>query len=181
MEEMLLHTCCGPCASAVMPYWSGRGVRLSGLFFNPNIHPFQEWKLRAAGALQVAERHGVELSVDPSYDPAQWFAAVCNKSEPRCLLCLEQRLERAAREAASRGCSSFSTTLAISPYQDHAAIQQAGERAAGLVGVEFVYVDLRPLYAESRRLSREWGVYRQKYCGCLLSEWERFREPRTAG
>lgn len=179
MEEMLLHTCCGPCASAVMPYWVRKGVRLTALFFNPNIHPFQEWRLRAAGAQQVAEKHGVALTVDHSYDPAEWFAMVRDRGEPRCLACLEQRLIRTAQEAAAGGYNSFSTTLAVSPYQDHEAIRQAGRRAAELCAVEFVYADLRPLYAESRRLSREWGVYRQKYCGCLLSEWERFRESRA--
>ncbi len=78
-------------------------------------------------------------------------------------------------EAVAQGCDAFSTSLSISPWQDHAAIQREGAQAGERHGVEFVYEDLRELYGESRRLSREWGIYRQKYCGCLVSEWERYR------
>jgi epoxyqueuosine reductase len=84
---------------------------------------------------------------------------------------------RAAQKAAARDCSAFPTTLSISPYQDHGVIEAAGLEAARRYGIEFLYEDLRPLYGESRRLSREWGIYRQRYCGCLVSEWERFRGP----
>lgn len=178
MQRMLLHTCCGPCASAVLPYWVREGLEVGGFFFNPNIHPFQEWKLRAAGASEVAQRLGAELSIDRHYDPGAWFAYV-RGGDSRCFLCLRQRLCRTAEEAARRGFSSFSTTLVVSPYQDHEAIRQAGNEAAQLHAVTFVYSDLRSLYPESRKRSREWGIYRQKYCGCLMSEWERFRESRA--
>ncbi len=179
MKDMLLHTCCGPCASAVFPYWTQKGFRIGGLFFNPNIHPFQEWRCRAEGAVQVAEKCGVELLIDGTYDPAAWFAQVRETDERRCLVCIRERLRQTAQQAAKEGYSCFSTTLAVSPYQDHPAIRQAGQQAAELSGVEFVYRDLKNLYNESRRRSREWGIYRQKYCGCLISEWERFRESRT--
>ncbi|RPJ73550.1 MAG: hypothetical protein EHM15_06820, partial [Desulfobacteraceae bacterium] len=127
-------------------------------------------------ASEVAERYGVDLRLDPFYDPEAWFAAVGGGEGTRCRRCIGQRLARTAQEAAERGCSAFSTTLSVSPYQDHEAIREAGDRAADAFSVEFLYEDLRPLYGESRRLSREWGVYRQKYCGCLVSEWERYRE-----
>jgi hypothetical protein len=175
--EVLLHACCGACATAVIPYWQSRGTGVTAFFFNPNIHPLLEWRRRATAMREVAERRGVELEVDPSYDPETWFAEVRQGPGSRCLRCIEQRLVRTAQAALERGCPAFSTTLSVSPYQDHAAIREAGERAARLHGVEFLYEDLRPLYGESRRLSREWGVYRQKYCGCLVSEWERYREP----
>jgi epoxyqueuosine reductase len=176
--------CCGPCASATIPLWTGRGVAVTGFFFNPNVHPLLEWRRRATGARDVAEMTGVEMLEDPGYDPAAWFASVVPgryegvpaPGQPsRCRRCIGQRLRRAAREAAAQGFDAFSTTLSISPYQDHEAIQVTGKEAAEQHGVEFLYEDLRPLYGESRRLSREWGIYRQKYCGCLLSEWERYR------
>ena len=173
--KLLLHTCCGPCASATIPVWKSRGVEVTGFFFNPNIHPLLEWRRRATGACDVAQMTGVEMLVDPEYDPATWFASVIPGEGSRCRRCIGQRLMRAAEEAVARDCSAFSTTLSISPYQDHEAIQAAGEEASRRYDVEFLYKDLRQQYGVSRRLSRDWGIYRQKYCGCLVSEWERFR------
>lgn len=173
--KLLLHICCGPCASATIPWWRSKGVDVQGLFFNPNIHPLLEYRRRLTGAREVADISGVELVVDETYDPEAWFASVRTEEGSRCSRCIGLRLERTAREAAARGCDAFSTTLSISPWQDHAAIQVEGVRLGERHGVEFRYEDLRPLYGESRRLSRQWGIYRQKYCGCLVSEWERFR------
>ncbi len=173
--KLLLHTCCGPCASATIPLWAGRGVEVTGFFHNPNIHPLLEWRRRLTGALDVAEVTGVEMLQDDAYDPAAWFASVVPGEGSRCRRCIGQRLMRTAQEAAALGCAAFSTSLSISPYQDHEAIRETGAEAAAAFDVEFLYEDLRPVYGESRRLSREWGIYRQKYCGCLISEWERYR------
>jgi epoxyqueuosine reductase len=191
--NLLLHTCCGPCASATIPLWTGRVEEVTGFFFNPNIHPLLEWQRRLTGAQDVAARTGIEMVYDPQYDPAAWFAAIAPEGDrneagtdpgphpARCRRCIGQRLDRAAQEAVSRGCEAFSTTLSISPYQDHDAIRETGLEAAARHDVEFLYEDLRPLYGESRRLCREWGVYSQKYCGCLISEWERYRDSSSRG
>lgn len=173
--KLLLHICCGPCASATIPAWRQKGAEVLGLFYNPNIHPLLEYRRRLTGARDLAQIAGVPLIEDTAYDPEQWFAEVSGGEGSRCARCIAQRLERAAEEAVAQGCDAFSTALSISPWQDQEAIRAGGERAARLHGVAFVYEDLRPLYAESRRLSREWGIYRQKYCGCLISEWERYR------
>lgn len=173
--KLLLHICCGPCASATIPWWRSKGVDVLGFFFNPNIHPLLEYRRRLTGAREVADISGVELVVDEAYDPQAWFGSVTGEQGSRCSRCIGLRLERAAQEAAALGCDAFSTTLSISPWQDHTAIQTEGERAGERHGVEFHYEDLRPLYGESRTLSRQWGIYRQKYCGCLVSEWERYR------
>jgi predicted adenine nucleotide alpha hydrolase (AANH) superfamily ATPase len=173
--RLLLHICCGPCASATIPWWRKKGTELLGFSFNPNIHPLFEYRRRLAGAREVGELTSTDIVVDEQYDPEGWFASVCRGEGPRCRRCIGQRLERTAQEAVAQGCDAFSTTLSISPWQDHAAIRAEGLRAADHHGVEFVYEDLRPLYGESRRLSKEWGIYRQQYCGCLVSEWERYR------
>lgn len=172
---MLLHICCGPCASATIPWWLGKGLEVCGFFYNPNIHPLLEYRRRLIGARDVAGHSGIELAEDTAYDPEAWFAAVAGDGGSRCGRCLALRLERSAAEAAARGCESFSTSLSISLWQDHAAIEEEGLRAGERHRVEFVYADLRSFYGESRRLSKEWGIYRQKYCGCLVSEWERYR------
>lgn len=174
--KLLLHICCGPCASATIPWWRDKGADVLGFSFNPNIHPLLEFRRRLTGARDVCEAAGVELVEDQSYDPAAWFATVADGAGARCVRCIGQRLDRAAQEAARLGCDAFSTSLSISPWQDHDAIRCEGEKAGERHDVEFVYEDLRPLYSESRRLSKAMGIYRQKYCGCLLSEWERYRE-----
>jgi predicted adenine nucleotide alpha hydrolase (AANH) superfamily ATPase len=175
--KLLLHICCGPCATATIPAWRQKGAEVTGFFHNPNIHPFLEQRRRLTGVRDVVGIAGVPLLEDAAYDPERWFAQVGGREDSRCALCIAGRLERTAEEAVARGCDAFSTTLSISPWQDHEAIQAGGERAARLHGVHFAYEDLRPLYPETRRLSREWGIYRQKYCGCLVSEWERYRAP----
>lgn len=149
---------------------------MSGFFYNPNIHPLLEYRRRVTGVRDLSDLTGLPLSIDLSYDPGEWFALVAAGDGSRCARCIGQRLDRAAEEAVAQGCEAFSTTLSISPWQDHAAIQDEGTKAAEHRGIEFLYEDLRPLYGESKRLSRRMGLYRQKYCGCLLSEWERFRE-----
>jgi predicted adenine nucleotide alpha hydrolase (AANH) superfamily ATPase len=150
-------------------------MEVTSFFFNPNIHPLLEWRRRVAGAHDVAEITGIEMVEDPQYDPEAWFASIVPGEGSRCRRCIAQRLMRAAEQGVAGGCSAFSTTLSISPYQDHEAIRAGGEEASRRFDIEFLYEDLRPLYGESRRLSREWGIYRQRYCGCLLSEWERHR------
>jgi hypothetical protein len=150
-------------------------MEVTAFFFNPNIHPLLEWRRRATGARDVAEMTGVEILENPAYDPGAWFAAMVGGEVPRCHRCIAQRLQRTAEKAAAEGYDAFATTLTISPYQDHEAIRAVGEEASRRYDVEFLYRDLRSLYPESRRLSRQWGIYRQKYCGCLISEWERFR------
>jgi epoxyqueuosine reductase len=173
--RLLLHVCCGPCASGVIPHWQAKTADIVGFFYNPNIHPLLEYRRRLTGAREVGDLTHVEMAVDTTYDPQAWFASVSDGEESRCSRCIGQRLVRAAREAIERDCDAFSSTLSISPWQDHAAIRAGGERAQDLHGVEFVYEDLRPLYQGSRRFSKEHGIYRQKYCGCLVSEWERYR------
>jgi len=174
--NLLLHICCGPCACSSIKAWLSQGIEVAGFFHNPNIHPLLEFRRRLAGAREVTGIIGVPLIEDLAYDPEAWFASVNSGSGSRCERCIAQRLERTAQEARAQGCDSFSTTLSLSPWQDHEAIRRGGVEAGARNGVEFLYEDLRPLYGESRRLSREWGIYRQKYCGCLVSEWERYRD-----
>jgi epoxyqueuosine reductase len=172
----LLHICCGPCATATVDHFRDAGHDLRGYFYNPNIHPFLEFRRRLTGARDLAADRGLALVEDLRYDPAEWFALVGSRGEERCAACIGMRLRRTAAQAADSGCDAFATSLAISPWQDHEAIQAGGQSAAAEHGVTFIYEDLRPLYRSSRTLARAAGLYRQQYCGCLLSEWERYRD-----
>jgi predicted adenine nucleotide alpha hydrolase (AANH) superfamily ATPase len=172
----LLHICCGPCATATIDHWRGSDHDLVGFFHNPNIQPLLEFRRRLEGARDLAAAADLPLVEDLSYDPARWFADVGTPDSGRCRRCIGRRMERAALEARAQGCDAFTTSLAISPWQDHDAIREEGARAAASQGIAFLYEDLRPLYRESRRLARRHGLYRQAYCGCVISEWERYRD-----
>lgn len=176
MPLLLLHICCGPCATSTVDHWRTEGWDLQGFFFNPNVQPYLEFGRRLQGAQALAAAEAFPLQEDLSYDPAAWFQAVGLKGEERCSRCIACRLERTAQVAAEAGCDAFSTSLAISPYQDHRAIAEEGAAAGDRHGVEFLYHDLRPLFRDSRRRARDLGLYRQQYCGCILSEWERYRD-----
>lgn len=175
--KMLLHICCGPCATATLDHWWGEGMEVTGLFSNPNIQPLLEFRRRLTGVRDLAESRSLTVIEDLTYDPAAWFEDIVGSDpDSRCARCIGARLRATARCATESEFSAFSTTLAISPWQDHDAIRAGGASAQEEYGVEFVYHDLRSAYPDSRRAARETGLYRQKYCGCILSEWERYRE-----
>lgn len=148
---------------------------MTGYFHNPNIHPLLEYRRRRTGARDLADAAGLRLIESGEYDPAAWMVEVfADGADGRCRRCIGSRLRATAGRAAESGAGAFSTTLVISPWQDHDAIREEGAAAAELCGVEFRYEDLRPLYRESRAAARALGLYRQRYCGCLFSEWERY-------
>jgi hypothetical protein len=125
----------------------------------------------------LAEALGLPMNWSPQYEMPAFLALVSDRpAKPdRCALCYQIRLERAARTASELDMDAFTTSLLISPYQDHTMLKAAGEQAAAVAGVPFVYADLRPYWPERGRLTRLYSLYRQQYCGCLYSEWERFR------
>ena len=191
---LLVHACCGPCAITVFQVLAARGEDFTGFFYNPNIHPLTEYLRRRDALRQVGERLGVPIVfADSEYDPALFLRLAAFKEKDRCRSCYTLRLDRAAREAKAQGRVGFTTTLLYSRYQAHEAIREAGEEAGRAHGVEFVYEDFRPGWEEGIRLSKEWELYRQPYCGCIFSEFERYRKklnrsgggetslPRSAG
>ncbi|MFZ5428222.1 MAG: epoxyqueuosine reductase QueH [Thermodesulfobacteriota bacterium] len=174
---LLAHACCGPCSITVFQALAGRGVAFAGFYHNPNIHPLTEYLRRKEALAEVGRRMGVDIVfADQEYDPAAFLRQAAFREADRCRFCYEIRLDRAAREARERGFEGFTTTLLYSKYQDHEAIRAAGEAAASVHGVAFAYVDFRPGWDEGIRLSKEWGLYRQPYCGCIFSEFDRYRK-----
>lgn len=174
MIPILLHCCCGPCAAYSIRWLREHQFEVTGFWYNPNIHPFTEHQNRLAAAQTLSERFGFPLIVSEGYEMMAYFRAVVGKEGSRCLECYRMRLERTARTAAEKGFPRFTTTLLISPYQNQTAIQEIGMEMARRNGVEFYYHDFTDGFRESQRMARELDLYRQKYCGCLYSEWERF-------
>lgn len=117
-------------------------------------------------------------ALPPAANPALWLRALAGREQERCLFCWRCRLRKCAELALAGGFSGFTTSLLYSRYQNHAAIHALGREIAAAQGVDgglaFVYEDFRTSWQQGIALSREWGVYRQQYCGCLYSEYDRY-------
>ena len=174
MEKILLHTCCAPCSIHCVESLRGEGIEPVSFWYNPNIHPFQEYKARRDTLKDYAASIGMELILADCYGLRPFTEAVAADLDHRCGKCYAMRLEEAARAAAELGYGAFSTTLLVSPYQNHEALRAAGEAAGQRYGVAFLYRDFRPGFRAGQQKARELGLYRQKYCGCVFSEEERY-------
>jgi predicted adenine nucleotide alpha hydrolase (AANH) superfamily ATPase len=180
-KRLALHVCCGPCFIEPYDALVEQADEVVAVFFNPNIHPAEEYERRRDTLLDYTGELGVR-TVELPYDPAAWLesaGAHARQQRERCRACYRLRLGEVARWAADNGFDAMTTTLTVSPYQDPDAIAEEGEAAAASVGIEFVRRDFTDRYPEATRRSRELGMYRQNYCGCILSDMEA-REQRAA-
>lgn len=174
MGRLLLHTCCAPCSVYCVDALRSEGIEPAEFWFNPNIHPYQEYKARRDTLVEYDKLIGVELIVKEEYGLRKFVKAVAGDLDHRCKYCYTCRMEETARYAAEHGFSYFSTTLLVSPYQDHEGICRTAEELAVKYGVEFLYRDFRPGFRQGQAKARELGLYMQKYCGCVFSEEERY-------
>lgn len=172
--KLALHACCGPCLLEPYDSLAASGDVVEVLYVNPNIHPVNEYERRRDTLAAYAEAAGITWRELP-YDPASWMehvAPLARDQRARCRACYRLRLGMTAEWAARHGFDALATTLSVSPYQDAAAIAEEGRRAAAEHGLEWVGRDFTDRYAEATRRSRDLGMYRQNYCGCVLSELE---------
>lgn len=178
--KILCHICCGPCATIPLQDLQNGGHELSGLYYNPNIHPYTEYQRRYEGAAALTAHLSLSMLAPRPYDPTPYLQAIAFRESNRCMFCYRLRLEEAARIARKGKFEAFTSTLLVSPYQKHEVIRQMGEECAERYGVSFYYKDWRPFYADTIKISKELGLYRQPYCGCLYSEWERYAGSKPA-
>ncbi|MDX1763728.1 MAG: epoxyqueuosine reductase QueH [bacterium] len=176
----MLHLCCAPCAIVPLSALKVRGVKTLGFFFNPNIHPLTEYNRRLETLSNYARESELSLVIAGEYGLQEFLRAVVYREEERCLLCYRMRLTAAAKEANACGADAFSTTLLYSVHQKHEQIKAVGEAVSRTEAVDFYYEDFRPAWREGVQQSRELGMYRQPYCGCIYSEMERYRKPKAA-
>jgi len=174
VTSILLHACCGPCSTYVVNCLQEQRLEVSAFWYNPNVHPFREHQRRLEAMEALAQATDLPLIIDPGYDMLRYFQAVVGHESDRCPDCYRLRLSRTAEVAHQRGFDAFTTTLLVSPYQNHELVRELGEGLGREWGVEFYYQDFRPGFREGHRLSRELGLYHQGYCGCVYSEWERY-------
>ena len=176
--RVLLHVCCGPCALVPMRELLAEGHEVEAAFVNPNIHPYQEFVRRREAARAAAAELGVRVVHEDPYGLVEFLRAVVHHESERCPVCYRMRLDRTAELAKELGHDAFTTTMLVSTQQDHEAIRSAGDAAAAACGVAFLYRDFRPKVMDGVRESKAKGLYRQQYCGCVLSEWERYRDQK---
>ena len=175
--RLLLHACCAPCSSSVLerlyPYF-----QVTLYYYNPNIHPKEEYLKRAEEFPRLLRMAGMEDVglVIPDYEPEVFFRAVRGlEGEPeggeRCGVCFELRLRGAAEYAAAGGFDLFATTLTVSPHKNAPLINDIGRRLAEEYGVPWLPSDFKKKdgYLRSIRLCGEYGIYRQCFCGCVYS------------
>ena len=176
--NILLHICCAPCAVYPLKHLRAQGMAVTGFFFNHNIHPYQEYRKRLETVEEYADMVDLEVLFKDEYLLEDFLAAVAANPERRCLYCYASRLEQTAKAAMELGFDAFTSSLLYSRYQNHEAIKFLGEKIGREYGVEFHYADFRSGWQEGIRISKELGLYRQKYCGCIYSEKERYH-PRV--
>ena len=172
--KTLLHICCAPCANQPIEVLRTDGFEVTGFWYNPNIHPFTEYRSRRNCLREYAKEIELPLLERDDYGLRPFVREVAENIEGRCVKCYEMRLFETARQAAEGGFDSFTSSLFISPYQNHDLMRETAERAAAEYGVTFAYRDFRPYFKAGQEKARELEMYIQKFCGCIFSEQERY-------
>ena len=180
MERILIHACCAHCLAKLLTGLKTEPTAWEPVvfWFNPNIHPFIEYRRRLKAVKMLVERAHLPLVADEAYGLVEFCRAVHgHEAVPeRCVRCYSLRLDRTARAAREAGAGAFTSTLVTSRHQDHGLIRAAGEAAARAAGVEFLYRDWREAGPDADLVKM---LYHQQYCGCIFSEYDRFRATAT--
>ena len=172
--RILLHICCANCAIYPVKVMREQNHQLSGFFYNDNIHPYQEFSKRLATTKEYAEQVELPVTYDEDYRLEEFLATVATAPENRCEYCYRSRLTATAQEAKRQDFEAFTTTLLYSRYQRHQDIIDFGRKLAEDYKLIFHYEDFRQGWNEGIRISKEMGLYRQQYCGCIYSEKDRY-------
>lgn len=178
MKKLLLHSCCGPCSTYVIKALAEK-YDLTIFYFNPNIFPFQEYEKRLGEQKRYAKIKGIQV-IEGRYDEDEFLNLIkghenSKEGGERCRICFEMRLNETAKMAKELGFDIFATTLSVSPYKNTILINYVGEQIAQKEKIDFLPENFKKQngYLESIRISKEYGLYRQDYCGCRFSKKER--------
>jgi len=170
--KIVLHICCGVCAAGVVERLTSEGHQVLGLFYNPNIHPSQEYNRRLEAAYKVAKELNFPLEVPP-YTPEEWFKeASYLENEPeggrRCRVCFRVRLKKTCLYMEGYGWDAFTTTLTISSHKSADVINQIGQEVGG---ERFLVRNFKKKegFKRAMELAKRWALYQQNYCGCIYS------------
>ena len=185
VPTLLLHSCCAPCSSYVLEYLS-QYFQITVFYYNPNIYPESEYTKRILEQQtligQMKSKHPISFMAG-AYDKERFYAMAegmetLKEGGARCMKCYELRLREAAEVAKKGNFDYFTTTLSISPMKNAVKLNEIGMRLAEEYQVAYLLSDFKKKngYKRSIELSKEYGLYRQDYCGCEFSKRERERQ-----
>ena len=178
--KLLMHTCCAPCSVYCIDKLRSENIEPTVYWFNPNIHPYMEYKARRDCLKEYTKSIGIKAIFEENYGLKEFCKNVVDGLDTRCQdYCYPIRLEQTAKYAKENGFDTISTTLLVSPYQKHDIIHSLGDKIAKEYGIEFLYRDFRVGFREGQAKAREIGLYMQKYCGCVFSEEMRYNNHNT--
>jgi predicted adenine nucleotide alpha hydrolase (AANH) superfamily ATPase len=172
--KILLHICCAPCLIYPLETLNAKDHEVTGFFSNNNIHPFTEFKKRLDTLKDYAEKTELTVICDESYNINEFLRKTANNEDKKCELCYTMRLTGTALLAKEGGFDAFTTTLLYSKYQNHELIKKIALDLSEEYGITFYYEDFRTGWGRGIKKSKKLGIYRQKYCGCIYSERERY-------
>lgn len=173
--KLLMHTCCAPCSVYCIDSLRNEGIEPVIYWYNPNIHPFMEYKTRRNTLQEYSKMINVEAVFNDEYGLDEFCKNVIEDLNNRCSnYCYKVRLEQTVKYAKENGFEAFTTTLLVSPYQKHEEIINICEQLSREYNIHFLYRDFRIGFREGQEKARELGLYMQKYCGCIFSEEERY-------
>ena len=173
--KLLLHTCCAPCSVYCIDYLRNQEIEPTVYWYNPNIHPYTEYKARRDCLKEYIKSINAEAIFDEEYGLQIFCQNVINNLENRCTdYCYRVRIEKTIQYAKQHGYDTFTSTLFVSPYQKHEKLKQICEELAQKHNINFLYIDFRPGFRQGQAKARELGLYMQKYCGCIFSEEMRY-------
>ena len=173
--KLLLHTCCAPCSVYCIKRLRKEKIEPVVYWFNPNIHPYIEYKTRRDCLDEYTKSIGIKAIFEENYGLREFCKNVSGDIQNRCRnYCYRVRLEQAAKYAKENGYDAFTTTLLVSIYQNHKAVKEIAEEMAEKYQIEFLYIDFRVGFREGQEEARRIGLYMQKYCGCIFSEEDRY-------
>ena len=173
--KLLMHTCCAPCSVYCIKSLREEGIEPTCYWYNPNIHPYIEYKTRRDTLIEYSKMANFELIINEEYGLREFCKNVIDDLNNRCVnYCYKVRLEATVKYAKEHGYDAFTSTLFVSPYQQHDKLKEVCEQLAEKYGIEFLYRDFRVGFREGQAEARELGLYMQKYCGCVFSEEMRY-------
>ncbi len=173
--RILVHICCAPCALHCFPRIKEEFEEVFGFWYNPNIHPFIEYKKRLDSVKNWAEKTGIRVIYQEKYELKDFLREVVYRESKRCSICYYLRFKKTAIFARRGKFDYFGSTLLSSPHQNYDLMRAIAEEVAREYSIKPYLKPYREGWKESRELSKKMGLYHQQYCGCIYSEEERFK------
>ena len=175
--KLLMHACCAPCSVYCVDTLRKEGIEPTIYFYNPNIHPYMEYRNRRNALEEYCKLENIKLKIEDEYGLKEFCKNVVDKLNTRCIdFCYPVRLKKAFKYAKENGYDAVTTTLLYSIYQKHDAIKKICEDLSNEYGIKFIYRDFREGWKYGQEKARNLDIYMQKYCGCIFSEEDRYQD-----